>query len=249
MSATTVDRNPNKLPDILTVSLPVLADAVIPAGVLVATNASGYATNGADTVGLVIQGVSQERVDATDLASGAVNIEVNRLPFLMENSATAALTIAHVGQVCYVEDNQTVGSDPGDAAIVAGRVVKVTTDGVFVDPLAAGVGALGAGLSITAVDGENGTAAVVIQSSHPGVQVVNLWLSAAAYGAPGDPGDLAATTGTILAEHTADALAVAVTDANGTLALTLTRAVDGTTYVNAERNGAATSLAVAVTGN
>lgn len=249
MSAATTDRNPDKNFDNLVLALPVLADAVIPSGVLVAVNASGYATNGADTAGLRVIGCSTQSVDATGEASGDSTIEVDRRPYLMENSSGNALTIAHVGQLCYVEDNQTVGSDPGDNAIVAGVVHDVTSEGVYVDFAGIADAVSSPEIGISSTDNEDGTATVTVQCSKAGRQVLQLWLSTAAYGAAADPGDIAATTGSILVEDTADALLQAVTDANGTLVLTLTRTADGSTYVNAEKNGNAVSAEVAVTGN
>lgn len=249
MAATTTDRNPDKKFDNLTLALSVLADAVIPSGVLTAVNASGYATNAADTAGLRVIGSSTEAVDATDESSGDSTITVDRRPVLVENSSGNALTIADIGKVCFVEDNQTVGSDPGDNAIVAGIVHDVTTAGVFLDFLGAADQVASAEIGISSVDGEDGTAVVTVQCSKAGRQVLQLWLSAAAYGAPADPGDIAATTGSILVEDTADALAQVVTDASGTAVFTFTRTADGTTYFNVEKNGNAVSVGVAVTGN
>lgn len=132
MSATTTDRQATRSGNTL-LSLPVLADAVIPAGVMVAITAAGYATNAADTAALRVMGVSTESVDATDESSGALTIEVSRDVFRMENSTAAALDLADVGQPCYVEDNQTVGTDPGSHAVLAGLVIEADANGVYVD--------------------------------------------------------------------------------------------------------------------
>ena len=132
MSAATTDRQATQSGN-TRLSLPVLADAVIPAGVMVAITAAGYATNAADTAGLRVMGVSTESVDATDESSGALTIDVSRDVYRMENSGDNALDLADVGQPCYVEDNQTVGTDPGSHSVLAGVVMEVDAGGVYVD--------------------------------------------------------------------------------------------------------------------
>ena len=154
MSATTTDRQATRSGNTL-LSLPVLANAVIPAGVMVAITAAGYATNAADTAALRVIGVSTESVDATDESSGALTIEVSRDVFRMENSADHALDLADVGQPCYVEDNQTVGTDPGSHSVLAGIVLEADANGVYVDftsiplPVLAGLAESGSTLDIS----------------------------------------------------------------------------------------------------
>lgn len=132
MAATTEDRNTPKRGNDLVV-IPVAAATTIPAGVQVARNAAGNAVNASDAAGLLVLGRSNERVANTGDA-GAKSIEIERGVFLWENDAANAVTAAHVGEMCYALDNQTVSSDAGGNDVIAGVVHAVVPDvGVWVD--------------------------------------------------------------------------------------------------------------------
>lgn len=103
------------------------------AGVLWARNASGYITNASDATGLKVVGVGRNEVDNSDGSAGDLDCEVDLGIHLLANSGANALTRAHIGQVCFVEDNQTVSSSGGTYGIAAGIVFDVTSDGVWVD--------------------------------------------------------------------------------------------------------------------
>ncbi len=150
MAATTKDRS------ILTKkvrasSLPVAAATLIPLGVLVARNAAGYAVNAADAAGLRVVGFSD--ADTADNAAGlAGDIQIeftSGIAGLFENDGANPVLAAHVGDLCYVLDNQTVSSDPGDHGVVAGVVESVVAGGVYVIPLPEIAGALAAAKSYT----------------------------------------------------------------------------------------------------
>lgn len=130
-------------------SFPVLANAIIYPGALVAIDASGYLTPGATSAVLRCVGVAAPKrqqmdrdgiVDATGLSSGDISCEVQACIALMVNGSTS-LTIADVGNDCYVVDDQTVtrtnGSSAGTSQVTRGDVVFSTTDdvGVTVDSL------------------------------------------------------------------------------------------------------------------
>ena len=134
MTATTTDRNtPYRDTDQLAV--PVAANAVIPAGVLVAANATGFATNGATATTLTALGRSEEAVDNTGGADGAKTIVVRRnKAFKFANLAGDLVTQASLGKVCYIADNQTVAATNGaNTRSAAGTVVGVEADGVWVE--------------------------------------------------------------------------------------------------------------------
>lgn len=116
-------------------SLPVAANAVIYAGALVCLTAAGFATKGATSTTLKVAGVAQQRVDNTGGADGALRVEVEAgHTWLMANSAAGDLiTLANVGDVAYIVDDQTVAKTSGGSTrSVAGYVVDVDASGVWV---------------------------------------------------------------------------------------------------------------------
>lgn len=107
MSATTVDRNtPKHLTDDLV--LPVAAATKILAGIMVARNASGYAVPASDATGLRVLGRAESQADNTDGSAGDIEATIRPGIYLWENDETNPVTDAHVGERCYVKDNQTV---------------------------------------------------------------------------------------------------------------------------------------------
>lgn len=115
------------------VVLGLAADAVIAAGELVARNAAGNAVPASDTAALKVIGRAECDADNTGGNAGDVEVTVKRGCFQYDNSGDNAVTKAHIGLVCYVEDKNTVASDKGVNAIVAGVVHEVDDDGVWVD--------------------------------------------------------------------------------------------------------------------
>jgi hypothetical protein len=257
------------------VSLPVAAATMLYAGTLVAIDASGNAVPAADTAGLKVLGRCEEDVVNAGLA-GAKSVRVKRGVFRFANSATSAVDADDVGLPCYVEDDSTV-AETGDNSIVAGIVIEVGSEGVWIDTrFHLHVAAAPANSSITAAMLANAVADQILGA--PGVTVANsgvpdgvatvtiqardgqgnalaarclvrVWFDDGAYGAPTDLGTLAATTGTILKEDTDDALATVVTDANGVAVLTLDTAADGTVHAMAAIVGLVATGNAAITGN
>lgn len=103
------------------------------AGVLQARNAAGYITNASDATGLKVVGIGAQEVDNSAGAAGDLDCEVETGIFKLENSVGSPVTDAYIGLACFVEDNQTVSISGGTHSVVAGRVVKVDSDGVWVD--------------------------------------------------------------------------------------------------------------------
>lgn len=250
MSATTVDRNtPKHLTDDLV--LPVAAATKILAGIMVARNASGYAVPASDATGLRVLGRAESQADNTDGSAGDIEATIRPGIYLWENDETNPVTDAHVGERCYVKDNQTVQSAAGTYGVVAGVVVQVDSAGVWVDSRLGAAADEGAGLSVVVENAgtPDGDAYVTIQSAIKARQVLLVWFAATAFAAPADLGTLTATTGTILKEDTDDALATVVTDANGLAVLNLDLAVNGTVHAHATRNGIVATDSEAITGN
>lgn len=132
MSALTQDRNtPRREGDLI--EPPMAAETTIFAGALVCLNAAGYAVPGSTAIGLVAVGRAEERVVNGD-GNGAAGIRVRHGVFRWNNSAGGdEITIADVGHVCYVVDDQTVARTSGSATrSKAGIVADVDALGVWV---------------------------------------------------------------------------------------------------------------------
>lgn len=117
------------------VPAPVAASAVIFAGAMVVANASGYAEPGSTAATLTYLGRAEESVDNTGGSNGDKTVSVRRKKaFKWANSGADPVTQASLGKNCYIVDDETVAatSDTG-ARSVAGVVVKVDSDGVWVE--------------------------------------------------------------------------------------------------------------------
>jgi len=100
-------------------------------GEMVAQDSTPEVLAATDTAGLVILGVSTKEVDNT--ADGETLDFIETSVLLMDNSSTA-LAKTDIGGYAYVEDAATVTTLAGATNnIIAGVVVEVTADGVYVD--------------------------------------------------------------------------------------------------------------------
>lgn len=92
---------------------PVAATVKIWNGSLIMRNAAGFLTKGATATGCVGVGRAEKTVDNTG-AAGAASVEYRVGVFLFANSAAADLiTIADIGRVCFIVDDQTVAKTDG----------------------------------------------------------------------------------------------------------------------------------------
>jgi hypothetical protein len=129
--ALTADRN-TQFKDGELISVPVAVGKKIFAGALVAANATGFATPGATATTLTYIGRSEQMVDNTAGADGAVSVMVRRKKaFKWKNSGSDAVVQADLGKTCYIEDDQTV-SHTSTGKSAAGTVIEVDTDGIWV---------------------------------------------------------------------------------------------------------------------
>ena len=105
----------------------VTASDALADGEIVAILASaGTAQRASDATGTYVRGVAKCVRDG--------KVEITNGIFLFKNDTTnAVVRKTHVGGACYVKDHQTVDSDGGTYKVVAGLVVDVTSDGVYVD--------------------------------------------------------------------------------------------------------------------
>lgn len=104
--ALTSDHNLERT-DGVQLAFPVNGTSKIYAGALVAVDADGYLVPGADTAGLIFQGVALEHKDNTSGADGALICVVHRRGLI--KCAIAAATQANVGDKVYLVDDETVG--------------------------------------------------------------------------------------------------------------------------------------------
>lgn len=113
---------------------PVATNTKIFGGAIVAINAGGFATKGATSTTLKVVGVAEDRADNTGGADGAIRVKVRKGVFQFANSASGdQITLADVGSDCYMVDDQTVAKTNGsNTRSIAGKVVDVDVDGVWV---------------------------------------------------------------------------------------------------------------------
>ena len=121
-------------------TFPVAANAIIYPGAQVALNATGYLVPVTALTTLTVIGIAVPKrqqmtrllgyIDATGLADGAMECEVQSCIALMVNGSTS-ITKADVGKDCYAVDDQTVAKTNGGATRSrAGKVVAVDAQGV-----------------------------------------------------------------------------------------------------------------------
>lgn len=126
-------------------SVPVAASTKIYQGALVGLDSAGRAVAGtSNATARSILGRARALADNSSGAAAAISVEVERGCFKFANSATTdALTSVDVGQPCYVVDDQTVARTPGTGTaprMVAGMVMGVDTDGVWVQLIGGSMG-------------------------------------------------------------------------------------------------------------
>jgi len=134
--ALTQDRNtPEIAPNLsLLRVLPVKGGEVIYAGGMVALNADGYAVRAAANPDLKVLGRAEEAVDNTSGADGDVFVKIKTGIFRYENATgDDEILKKHIGDECYVVDDETVARTDGDGnRPVAGKVFDVDNEGVWV---------------------------------------------------------------------------------------------------------------------
>ena len=110
------------------------ASHVIYKGAIVCLNVAGYAVEGSALNTLIGAGVANEQSDSTGIAQGVKTVRVKEGVFLMDNYASNLVTIAAIGDACYIHDDHTVRlTSNGGASPVAGYVRDVDSGGVWVE--------------------------------------------------------------------------------------------------------------------
>lgn len=132
MAALSKDRN-TPMRDGAVLSVPAAASQKFYAGALAAINATGYATPGATATTLIGAGRVESQVDNTTGGDGEAVVAIRKGIFRYDNDGTDTVTRAHIGQDCYMVNDQSVASNDGTGSrSVAGKVFDVDPDGVWV---------------------------------------------------------------------------------------------------------------------
>ena len=118
-----------------TVVIRVAAGAKIFGGALVAVNAAGFAVPGSVSATLTYVGRAECKADNTGGADGAKSVEVRRdKAFKWINSGADPIGQADLFKTCYIVDDQTVAkTNAASTRSVAGRIVGLDVDGVWVE--------------------------------------------------------------------------------------------------------------------
>jgi hypothetical protein len=135
MAAATRDRDTQQQQGVRR-SWPVGANALIYAGVIASLNASNVLVNGATSTTQKCVGVTRKRYDNTGGADGAITAETERGVFgpFANSASTDQITLADIGNDCFIVDNQTVARTNGsNSRSVAGKVFRVEPAGIWID--------------------------------------------------------------------------------------------------------------------
>lgn len=132
MAASTTDRNTERRSG-EELALPVAASTKIYAGIMVALNALGFLVAAADAAALRVTGRSEQQVDNTGGANGALLCQVRDGVFLFDNSTGSPVLAADSGKAVFVEDDHTVARATTNG-VKAGRFIGFGGDPTGSDP-------------------------------------------------------------------------------------------------------------------
>ncbi|MDY0212559.1 MAG: hypothetical protein RBR06_06100 [Desulfuromonadaceae bacterium] len=115
-------------------TLGIAASTKVFAGGIACRNATGYAVPGSTSTTLKALGAFQAQADNSAGGDGGKMAQIRKGTFCFGNSAsTDAITIADIGNDCYIVDDQTVAKTSGTSTrSVAGTVADVDSTGVWV---------------------------------------------------------------------------------------------------------------------
>ena len=133
MTALSQDRNTPRREGAVRSGL-AAASALIYAGAIVMREADGYLSKGATATGSIAVGRAEARIDNSGGADGDLLVPYRTGVFRFANSASAdAITMAEIGDLCWIVDDQTVAKTSGsDTRSPAGLVEDVDAHGVWV---------------------------------------------------------------------------------------------------------------------
>lgn len=119
----------------LSLFVPLAAAAAVFVGGMVCVNTSGFGVAGSASQTLKCVGIANETVSNAGGAAGKAGVQVERGVFKVGNSAGVdAITAADLHRDCYIVDDQTVARTSSNGVRpVAGRIVEIASDGVWVE--------------------------------------------------------------------------------------------------------------------
>jgi hypothetical protein len=115
--------------------IPVAATTKIYGGAIVCINATGFAVPGSTATTLTYVGRAEDTVDNLAGVDGAKTVTVRRQKaFKWSNLAADLITQADLYKTAYVVDDETVAKGSGgNTRSVAGRIVGIDPDGVWIE--------------------------------------------------------------------------------------------------------------------
>lgn len=133
MPALTADRATPRYNDKMMHDYPMKASTKAYAGALAVLN-GGWAAPGTTATGLVAVGVFDKYADNSSGANGGITGRIKAGIFRFNNSAsTDLIAMTEVGSDCYIVDDNTVAKTNGSSTrSVAGKVINVDAQGVWV---------------------------------------------------------------------------------------------------------------------
>ena len=159
--------------------LGVAAAAFCHAGGLAALDGAGHVKPGATALGLRGLGRFRNRADNSGGAAGDITAEVELGVFQFKNSATTdAIAAGDIGKPCYIVDDETVAkTDGGSTRSVAGIIVDLDAEGVWVDFVSGGLSSAGGKVFITfpAMSNKAADAAIVRRASPVKGTITKIW--------------------------------------------------------------------------
>ncbi|MCB5204246.1 hypothetical protein LH464_17405 [Neorhizobium sp. T786] len=130
MTAMSQARQPTEIEGVYS-QAPMKGATTILQGAIVAVEA-GLAVPGKTALALVVLGVAPTTIKNTG-ADGAVMVAAKRGTFKFFNLGADAITAGDVGKDAFLVDDQTVAKSNGtNTRSVAGKIIQVDSDGVFV---------------------------------------------------------------------------------------------------------------------
>lgn len=123
---------PRKIKQLASEAIPygVAANVKIYQGAMVVLDA-GFAEPGKSAANLASVGIAFTGVDNTGGADGDQKVDCRRGTWQLDNDAGTPVTIADIGEDCFVLDDHTVSGD-GTGRSVAGEIINVDAGGVWV---------------------------------------------------------------------------------------------------------------------
>ena len=149
---------------------PLLKNAeIVYAGGMAAINVNtGEAEAAADAANLIVRGRFESNVDNSNDGERAL---IHAGVFAWNNSEVHPVTVALLNKIVYVEDDNTVSSNAGSHAVIAGALVEIDDSGVWVDcrpaTIAAALGANPVAAVVAAPAALTATAPAALTASAP----------------------------------------------------------------------------------